>query len=351
VRENEKHSGLATDGPKATPQNRRENEKPAFMKITVILCTCNRSQSLAKALESIAQSAMPDSVPWNVLVIDNNSVDDTRKAAQDFCSRFPNRFHYLFEPRQGKSYALNTALREADGDLFAFVDDDVVVDAHWLRNLTAPLEDRLWSGVGGRILPERGFTPPLWLDVNAKNALAPLAIFDLGNEAGELHDTPFGANMAFRKEMFVKHGGFRTDLGPRPGNEIKNEDSEFGSRLLTAGERFWYEPAAVVFHSVPAQRMRQRHFRQWWFDKARADIRQYGEAPNTRWYLLGVPLYLFRRLVVWTVRWIWTPHPARRFSARAKVSKAAGAIYECYHRPRKSNKTRESSPIGYEPQN
>src|SRR4029453_17645691 len=90
--------------------------------------------------------------------------------------------------------------------------------------------------------------------------LAPLAMFDLGNEPGELKESPFGTNMAFRASVFKTHVGFRTDLGPCPGSEIRSEDTEFGNRLLAAGERLWYQPSAVVYHAVPANRVQKRYF-------------------------------------------------------------------------------------------
>ena len=87
------------------------------MNITVILCTYNRCRTLEKALTSVAASALPLSIEWEVLVVDNNSRDQTRDVVEDFCTRYPGRFRYLFEPHQGKSYALNTGIREARGDV------------------------------------------------------------------------------------------------------------------------------------------------------------------------------------------------------------------------------------------
>ena len=98
------------------------------MKVTVILCTYNRCQILMKALESVAVSVMPESVEWEVLVVDNNSNDQTREVAQQICRKHPAHFRYLFEPRQGKSYALNSGIRVGRGDVLAFMDDDVMVD-------------------------------------------------------------------------------------------------------------------------------------------------------------------------------------------------------------------------------
>jgi glucosyl-dolichyl phosphate glucuronosyltransferase len=302
------------------------------MDITVILCTFNRCATLAKALSSVAASALPESVQWEVLVVDNNSTDRTRAVVEEICSRHPGRFRYLFEARQGKSYALNTAVQTALGDLLAFVDDDVTVEPTWLHKLSAALQDSEWAGVGGRILPEEAFSPPHWLSIKNRYALAPFAIFDLGPEAAELTEPPFGTNMAFRKGTFVKYGDFRTDIGPCPGSEIRGEDTEFGSRLLAGGERFWYEPSAIVYHSVPESRVQKKYLLEWWFDKGRSEIRAFGMPPEARWLVGGVPLFLFRRLSVLGLRWLVAVEPSRRFSHRLSVWGVAGRILECYRR-------------------
>jgi glycosyltransferase involved in cell wall biosynthesis len=305
--------------------------------ISVILCTYNRCQSLSKALASVAASTLPKSVEWEVLVVDNNSTDQTREVVEDYCRRHPGQFRYLFEAQQGKSHALTTGVQNARGDILAFMDDDVTVEATWLQNLTAALQDGQWVGAGGRILPEQTFSPPRWLRLQDRYALAPFALFDLGLQAGPLTEPPFGTNMAFQKKLFENYDGFRTDLGPCPGSEIRNEDTEFGHRLLAAGERLRYEPSAVVYHSIPENRMQKKYFLAWWFDKARADIRQCGILPETRWFVAGIPLYLFRRLAVWTVRWMATIEPSRRFSNKIKTWIVAGQITECYRRSQRRN--------------
>jgi glycosyltransferase involved in cell wall biosynthesis len=304
------------------------------MKISVILCTYNRCRSLTKALESAAALWLPEPDEWEMLVVDNNSSDQTREAVQGFCRQYPGRFRYLFEPRQGKSHALNTGIREAHGDVIAFMDDDVIVEPTWLQNLTASLSNREWAGAGGRILPQQTFTLPRWLSLERRYALAPLALFDPGPEAGELTEAPFGTNMAFRRGVFEKYGGFRTDLGPRPGNKIRSEDTEFGNRLLAAGERLRYEPSAVVYHEIPESRLQKKYFLAWWFDKVRADIRAFGIPRNVTWYVAGIPLVLFPRLIVWTLRWTVAVKPSRRFSCKLKVWKLAGEILECYRQSR-----------------
>ena len=301
-----------------------------LMKITVILCTYNRCGQLAKALESAVNLRLPESIKWEILVVDNNSRDQTREVADHFLRLWPDRIRYLFEPHQGKSHALNAGIREASGDVLAFMDDDVVVEPDWLQNLTSCLQSNEWAGAGGRIRPAREFSPPLWLSSESKYALAPLAIFDLGDKACELREPPFGTNMAFHKRMFENYGAFRTDLGPCPGSELRNEDTEFGQRLLSKGERLRYEPFAIVYHAVPEERLQQKYFLAWWYDKARANVRELGMPPHTRWVVRGIPLFLFRRLAVWTVRWMISLKPSRRFFCKIRVWSQIGSIVESY---------------------
>lgn len=123
------------------------------MKITVILCTYNRCQSLRTALDSVASSVFPNSTDWEVVVVDNNSNDATSEVVRDFCHRSPQHFRYLFEPKQGKSNALNSGVSNTDADVIAFMDDDVTVEPDWLCNLTKVLASGEWAGAGGRILP------------------------------------------------------------------------------------------------------------------------------------------------------------------------------------------------------
>jgi len=303
------------------------------MDITVIICTYNRCQSLEAAIASVLASTIPASIHWEVLVVDNNSTDATRLVVEDMAQRCDGRVRYLFEPRQGLSCARNAGIREARGEIVAFTDDDVMVEPGWLQNLTASLGSGQWAGAGGPIVAQWTGSPPAWLPLHDQYGVAPLAMFDPHLEAGPLDESPFGANMAFRKEMFKKYGEFRADLGRCGAKMLSNEDTEFGERLLRGGERLRFEPAAAVRHSVPENRVRQSYFLNWWFDKARADVRQYGVEPDEILNVMGIPLYLFRRLLRWTFQWAVTIEPSKRFSCKTRVWRALGAIAECYRQP------------------
>ncbi len=299
------------------------------MGITVILCTYNRCGSLATALRSVGAQAFPRPVEWEVLVVDNNSSDRTREVAEQFCREHPERFRYFFEARQGKSFALNTGIRQARGEILAFVDDDVTVAPGWLANLTASLHDGQWAGAGGRIVLEWTCAPPRWLRTKGQNKLAgALAAYDQGNEPRRIADeVPLGTNMAFRKGMFAKYGGFRTDLGPTTGSLIRGEDTELGRRLMAAGERLRYEPAAVVYHPVVESRVKKGYFQKWFFDNGRAVIRERGIPAEVPSYW-GAPRFLFRQLAVATLRWMLAVEPYGRFCHKLEAWQKVGEILE-----------------------
>ena len=294
------------------------------MNITVILCTYNRCERLATALNSVAASSLPPSVKWEVLVVNNNSSDRTREVVEDFTRRYPGRFRYLLERQQGLSYARNAGIREAHGDILAFMDDDVTVELSWLRNLAMPLQDSQWSGSGGRTLLDQSFSPPRWLALEGPHSLAgALAEFDLGPEASELTESPYGANMAFRKAVFEECGYFRTDLGRCGNNLIGGEDTEFGRRLIEAGKRLRYEPSAVVYHPVPEERLKKEYFLAWRFNYGRTEIRRLGER-RRRWEILRAAKRMFQAIV----RSVRGPSPEIRFFCKCYTWEMAGRIVE-----------------------
>jgi glycosyltransferase involved in cell wall biosynthesis len=302
------------------------------MLITVIVCTYNRCQVLAEALESIAASVMPSDVEWEVLVVDNNSSDRTHEVIERFRNQYSGRFRYLLEPRQGLSFARNAGVFDSRGDVVAFTDDDVIVEPTWLSSLTITLQSDKWAGVGGRVVPRWDRRPPRWLSPSGCLLQGPFVALDLGPDQLPMLQAPVGANMAFRKEVFGKYGGFRTDLGRSAENLLSREDSEFGDRLLAAGEHFLYEPSAVVYHPVPDERLNKKYLLSWSFGDGYSSFVMSGNSLQYNWLCAGVPLHLFRRLARWSAQWLATINPARRFECRMKVWSIAGAIWASHQR-------------------
>lgn len=322
-----------------------EAQQHLELDVTAIVCTCNRADTLPATLKDLAVSQLPDSISWEILVVDNNSIDGTREVVESVSRIFPGRFRYVFEPRPGKSNALNTGIANARGAVLAFVDDDVMIEPKWLQNLTAQLHSSQWAGAAGRILPAQSFVLPAWLswkDCGGVFRPDPRGIlyghFDLGDHAIELnmHQVPYGANMAIRRQMFEKYGGFRTDLGPGQGRDIprSNEDRDISHRLIKAGERMRYEPAAIVYHPVREDRFNKNYHLSYWFDFGKSSIVERGEQTD----VYGIPrdyFSLVRQLMRGSLMWLQgmlTTRPNKKFFCQCMTQMHIGMAVELHRR-------------------
>lgn len=298
------------------------------LQVTVILCTYNRARALEVSLQSLCKQELPQGVNWEIVVVDNNSKDETANVVEAFRCRFPGLVRYVFESQQGVSMARNAGIREARGEIIAFIDDDETPEEGWLENLTAHLQSGDWAGAGGRVVPTWECPAPRWWSPGHPFMIGPLAAFEADPNREELSDPPFGANMAFRKEVFLRYGGFRSDLG-RCGNRLLgNEDTEFGRRLFAAGERLRYEPRAVTNHPVEPQRLKRGYFLEWWFNKGRSDVLEGGIEVARE--VVGGPLRLSYNAAIEAARWVFAGNPPQRFICHLKIWAYAGQAVESY---------------------
>lgn len=209
------------------------------MKISVLICTRNRAESLARTLQKIL--VLPgggDTYEYEVVVVDNASQDDTR-AVIETLQRQHAQLRYCHEARPGLSYARNRAIRQSTGEIIAFTDDDVLVTENWLSEIAREFRaDPQLYLLGGRVLL-------------ARNELASVAFLD-GAERRVVRfpnvgDLLIGANMVFRRRLFDQIGLFDVRLGA--GRFFAGgEDTEIVYRALKAGHYALYAPNVLVYH-------------------------------------------------------------------------------------------------------
>ncbi len=233
--------------------------------ISVIICTFNRSESLRRTLESIRGLKVPEGLAWELIVVDNNSPDNTKAVVAEFAAGSGLPVIYAFEDKKGLSHARNCGITVAKGGIIAFTDDDVVVDAHWLGNIHAAFRDPAAACVGGKILPLWEKTPPGWLTSDLYNYLA---LLDLGNEPLQM-STPnlWGANFAVRAGMFEKYGNFNTGIGRTRTKLYAGEETELIRSLIENREGVFYYPGMMVHHCIAGNRMNKAYFRKWEYDQ------------------------------------------------------------------------------------
>jgi glycosyltransferase involved in cell wall biosynthesis len=339
--------------------------------VSVVLCTYNRAALLGETLEAMqAMEAVPD-CEAEIIVVDNNSSDDTAATVERVARTARIPILYLHEQRQGKSFALNHALTRARGDVLALTDDDVLPAADWLARIVANFREQQLTFVFGKVRPRWGVKPPPeLLTQRAQDIWGPLAILDYGDKP-ELYTAdnvwqrlPIGANLAFARSALVAIGGWRTDLGKVNNTLISGEDHEIFIRLrrygLYAGR---YDPGVMVRHYVPPNRLTRRYFRRWyfWHGKTQAlmlDDLFPGVELNQTPRLAGVPHFLYRQGLVQFVKWLkclGSQDGLGLLVEELGVLRFAGLYFQCWRRyfggapPKVAERAPESVPPVFSP--
>jgi glucosyl-dolichyl phosphate glucuronosyltransferase len=224
--------------------------------VSVVVCAFadERFQQLAHAVESLRlQTAPPAEI---VVVIDGNpGLLERARRAFDGATVIENA------GRPGLSDARNSGLARARGEIVAFLDDDARAAPDWLERLTAGYEDEAVVGVGGWIEPVWLGGRPGWFPEEFDWVVG-CSYRGLPTRSAPVRNL-IGANMSFRREVLREVGGFRTDLGRVGTRPLGCEETELCLRI---GRRWpdrvlLHEPAACVYHQVPAERSSWRYFR------------------------------------------------------------------------------------------
>ncbi|HUI06641.1 MAG TPA: glycosyltransferase [Verrucomicrobiae bacterium] len=233
------------------------------MDISVIICTYNRAASLRQTLDAIGRQEIPTDLAWELIVVDNNSTDTTPAVAREFQQKLPLR--YVLETRQGLSRARNRGIAESTAPLLVFTDDDITPDPQWLGAYLEAARLHPDAGFfGGKILPEWPAPPPSWLVKHSPTLLKGVTgHFDLGTSDSIRKAHFFGANMAFRRQVFDEGRRFRDDLGMSGKEHILGEELEFMRALTARGLIGVYVPTAVVHHRIAPEQMTESYVRDW----------------------------------------------------------------------------------------
>ena len=268
-----------------------------FPSLTVAICTKDRPENLARCLQSLLNLQTPD-LKLEILVTDNAPSDErTKELVKSLQS-----VRYVREPKPGLDFARNRALNSATGELLAFLDDDVVVDRKWLEGLMeAWAENPDAAAFTGLVLPyelatdaqilfeqrggfRRGFEKIRYGQVLPGNPLHPCGAGIFGA----------GCNMAFRREILLKIGGFDDALdtgAPLPGGG----DLDIFYRVIRAGYSLVYEPKYLVFHQHRREYEKlRRQYWTWGLGFMAFVVKSYQSDPPQRSQL--------RRLIRWWVK-------------------------------------------------
>lgn len=225
--------------------------------VSVIICAYSdeRKSQLRRAIASVmVQEYQAHEI---IVVIDNNpDLAEHVAASSGSATVIPNT------GIRGLSGARNSGVKQAQGEILAFLDDDAAAEPDWLRQMVSHYADASVVGVGGRVIPMWQTGRPRWLPeefhwvVGCSYRGQPEALAPVRN--------PIGCNMSFRRSLFDKVGGFREGIGRTAADAAGCEETELciRARQMLPGSIILYDPAASVHHQVTAERSRWGYFRR-----------------------------------------------------------------------------------------
>jgi glycosyltransferase involved in cell wall biosynthesis len=310
------------------------------LSLDVVIPTYNRREMLERTLNSLVGATIPPLLEVRFLVVDNNSTDDTRAFILGHQQRFEGRLDYVFERRQGRSFALNAGIASGQGDLVAMIDDDEEVKADWYRCILSAFEDQQIDFIGGPYVPRWGMQPPDWLP---GDYLGVIGWVDGGDEIvayGEkFPGILMGGNAVLTRSILETVGPYNTTLSRSGKRLLAGEDEDMYRRLLDAGARGLYLPGLVIYHYIPPERLTKEYFRRWCFWRGVSQGILDREVRSRVAYLAGVPRWLYGRAARGAVRRIRLAlgpgdSPDQSFAGELAVWDLVGFFYgKHFYRP------------------
>lgn len=225
--------------------------------LSIAICTYNNAALLNEALRALEQQRFSDKqLLWTALVIDNASTDETHSVVQTYIQRgLIPKLRYIHESQQGLAFARRRAVRETEGNLIAFVDDDCLLDPHWVEQAILFCQKHPKAGAVGGKVELIWEVPPNSLNVRFSQSLAEQ---DYGNsELCLQHSRLVGAGLLLRRRALHASGWPENmALVDRCGNALSaGGDSEIVCRVRNAGFDLWYNPSMQLAHHIPRRRM------------------------------------------------------------------------------------------------
>jgi glycosyltransferase involved in cell wall biosynthesis len=259
------------------------------IQVSVIICTWNRDETLRKTLDSLNNQDMDLPCDVEVIIVDNNSKDNTKKIVDEFSTRWKlGELKYIFEPRQGKQFALNNGIINSRYAVLAFTDDDIFFPKYWIHEIYHVFEkNKNIDLAGGKTLIEWPVTgQPKWYHPSMEAVLGGI---DLGPERIDYapeNYAPAGANLIVRRSLIQRIGAFSE-------THFRHMDFEFGMRSHREKAHVAYEPSIVVSAPVDSACLTKRYFRRWAF---KAGIMPDSGQQNLKTFL-KVPKWIYRQLI------------------------------------------------------
>ena len=261
------------------------------------MATFNRAHLLSQSLTALSSQTGLSGLNWEVILVDHNCTDESLVVAEGVRARTGLPVRILSESLPSLSAARNTGIQAATGRYLGFTDDDVLPQSEWVRGLYDVFEQTGCDAIGGKVLPVYPAGTPAWIKEHRQFLNGPIVFRDEGDESRYYteHMLPFvGANMAARRDMVTRVGGFSEDLGPGSDAPVGGEDTDLFRRIAAKG-RVYYSARSVVEHLHQPHRMTFGYVTNWFFRHGYSIARSHQDSLRLcERRFAGVPAYLVK---------------------------------------------------------
>ncbi|MEQ9670964.1 hormogonium polysaccharide biosynthesis glycosyltransferase HpsE [Coleofasciculus sp. G2-EDA-02] len=226
---------------------------------TLAIPTYNGASRLPTLLDKLRQQTGLEQISWEIIVVDNNSSDNTAQIVQEYQGNWlvGVPLIYILEPEQGAAFARLRAVKEAQGELIGFLDDDNLPNPDWIAQAYSFAQEHPQAGAfSGQIHGEFEVAPP----ENFQRIQAFLAIREHGSIPHQFEPQnlrlPPAASLVVRKKAWSENVPSRPTLtGKLPGVMIQGDDYEPLLYMYKAGWEIWYHPELHTYHQIPRWRL------------------------------------------------------------------------------------------------
>jgi len=219
--------------------------------LSIVICTFNRCELLKSAIKSCIDQTAEKSL-FEIIVIDNNSTDQTQLICQNYESF---GVKYFLEKEQGLSSARNAGYKVASGDYIGYLDDDAIAEINWASKAIKIIKDQYPDAFGGPIFPLYLNQKPEWFKDEYEIRMHQ-------DFTGWLAKSNYlsGSNMFFRKSILEEFGGFNKTLGMKGSDLAYGEETELIIKMHKADKKVFYDQELTVNHLVPEFKQNLSYF-------------------------------------------------------------------------------------------
>jgi glycosyltransferase involved in cell wall biosynthesis len=231
--------------------------------LTVAIPTYNGETRLSLVLDKLQQQVEIEDIRWEILIVDNNSRDNTAEVVRQYQASWPHGFplRYEIETQQGAAFARLKAVKVAQGSLIGFLDDDTLPAQNWVAEAIKFARMYPQAGaIGSQIHGEYEVEPP----PNFERISSFFAITERGSQAHlytpQLKMLPPSAGLVVRQQAWQNCVPEQPFLSGRSRNSVLNsEDLEAILSIQNGGWDVWYNPAMEIWHCISRDRLTREY--------------------------------------------------------------------------------------------